>query len=88
MRTGVLVILALIFTVGCDNTTTTTPPAQTSAAPAAPVRFTAERIDMPSGVSDLMVYTDSKTGCQFLTILGGSGNDVTLIPHTCTEDKR
>jgi len=73
--------------VGCDNTTTTTPPAQTSTAPEKPARFTAERVEMPSGVSDMMVYTDTKTGCEFFTLIEGSGNSATSIPHTCNDDK-
>jgi hypothetical protein len=80
--------LLILLTVACSNTTTTTPPAQTSAPVTAPGRFTTTYQEMPSGVPDINVYTDSKTGCEFLYLHEGEGNATTLIPHTCTEDKR
>ena len=73
--------------VGCDNTTTTTPPAKT--ADAAPGRFTAQDQEMPAvGVLNITVYTDTKTGCEFLYLHDGEGNAATYIPHTCREDQK
>jgi hypothetical protein len=76
----------LLVLVGCDNTTTTTPPAAATAAPAAPTRFKEEFVDMGSGNTDMRIYTDTKTGCEFFALVEGSGNAATYIPHTCKAD--
>jgi hypothetical protein len=82
---ALLALLTVAITVACDNTTTTTPPAAT-AAPAAPTRFKEEFVDMGSGSTDMRIYTDTKTGCEFFALVEGSGNAATYIPHTCKAD--
>jgi hypothetical protein len=82
-----LALLALLtVAVACDNTTTTTPPAQTSAPAAVPGRLTTTYQEMPAGVPDINIYTDTKTGCEFLYLHEGEGNAATYIPHTCKAD--
>lgn len=92
MKTRIMAVMIVLLTlalVGCDNTTQSGPLTPAPAAPTeAPKRFMAVREDQPSGVNDDTIYTDSKTGCEFLFIHNGEGNSTTLIPHTCTEDKR
>ena len=82
LMTVALIALTASF-VGCDNTVQNTP----AAAAPAPGRFTQQFQEMPTGVPDITIYTDSKTGCEFFYLHEGEGNATTLIPHTCNDDK-
>jgi hypothetical protein len=79
------VLLVVLGATGCDNTTTTAPVAKP--VQEVPGRFTVEDQEIPTtGVPNLTVYTDTKTGCEFLYLHEGEGNAATYIPHTCKAD--